>query len=106
MIAARRLRRDYFTVVRGDPAWSIMLELYAARIEGRAVPEAMIGPAAGIPQRTAAEAARRLLRRGILEARPDGEAEPAPRLLALTDPAAERMADYLTAMLRIAPFIP
>lgn len=35
IIAARWLRRDFLGADVGDPEWSLMLELYAARLEGR-----------------------------------------------------------------------
>lgn len=63
IIAARWLRRDFLGVDVGDPEWSLMLELYAARLEGREVHQTGLSVAAGVPQSTALHAGRWGLRR-------------------------------------------
>lgn len=94
VIAARRLRRDHFAFVAGDPVWSLLLELYAARLERRRIGQNRLAAAAGVPATTAFRMTRLLMEEGLVTATED----PADRrlvILALTDQAAERMRAYL-----------
>ena len=100
IIAARWLRRDFLGFDAGEPEWSLMLELYAARLEGREVHQTGLSVAAAVPQSTALQATRRLVEAGLFATRPDPPRRPqAPRRL--TAPAAERIRAYLTAALEI-----
>jgi DNA-binding MarR family transcriptional regulator len=100
IIAARWLRRDFLGIDVGDPEWSLMLELYAARLEGRQVHQTGLSVAAGVPQSTALQATRRLVESGLFATRPD-PSDGRKLLLALTAPAAERIRAYLIAALEI-----
>jgi DNA-binding MarR family transcriptional regulator len=99
-IAARWLRREFLGVELGDTEWSLMLELYAARLEGRQVHQTGLSVAAGVPQSTALQATRRLVEAGIFATTPD-PSDGRKLLVALTAPAAERIRSYLTAALEI-----
>ncbi|HEX9947769.1 MAG TPA: winged helix DNA-binding protein [Allosphingosinicella sp.] len=100
IIAARWLRRDFLGVDVGDPEWSLMLELYAARLEGRQIHQTGLSVAAGVPQSTALQATRRLVEAGLFATTPDPR-DGRKLLVALTAPAAERIRSYLTAALEI-----
>lgn len=98
IIRLRRLRRDYFPAVPGDPAWSMMLELYASRLEGRTISQTKLGAAAGVSQTTALRLIRGLVDEGALVVRPS----PADRrllLVALSDETADRMRAWLALAL-------
>jgi DNA-binding MarR family transcriptional regulator len=101
IIAARWLRRDFLGLDVGDPEWSLMLELYAARLEGRQVHQTGLSVAAGVPQSTALQATRRLTEAGLFSPRPD-PTDGRKLLIALTAPAAARIRSYLTTALVIA----
>jgi DNA-binding MarR family transcriptional regulator len=100
IIAARWLRRDFLGFDAGDPEWSLMLELYAARLEGRQVHQTGLSVAAGVPQSTALQATRRLVEAGIFTTKPDPR-DGRKLLVALTAPAAERIRSYLAAAMEI-----
>jgi DNA-binding MarR family transcriptional regulator len=100
IIAARWLRRDFLGFDAGDPEWSLMLELYAARLEGREVHQTGLSVAAGVPQSTALQATRRLVEAGLFATRPDPR-DARKLLVALTAPAAARIHSHLTAALEI-----
>ena len=105
IITARWLRRDFLGVDVGDPEWSLMLELYAARLEGREIHQTGLSVAAGLPQSTALHAVRRLVEAGLFATRPDPR-DARKLLIALTAPAAARIQAYLTAALEIgAPMV-
>lgn len=96
LIAARALRRDFLGAEVGDSEWSLMLELYSARLEGRRVHQTGLSVAARIPQSTALQATRRLVHAGLLATRPD-PSDGRMLLVTLTAPAADRIRAYLTA---------
>ncbi|HEX8469339.1 MAG TPA: winged helix DNA-binding protein [Allosphingosinicella sp.] len=100
LFAARWLRRDFLGFDAGDPEWSLMLELYAARLEGRQVHQAGLSVAAGVPQSTALQATRRLVEAGLFTTKPDPR-DGRKLLVALTAPATARIHSYLTAALEI-----
>jgi DNA-binding MarR family transcriptional regulator len=101
IIAARWLRREFLEGV-GEAEWSLMLELYAARLEGRRVHQTGLAVAAGLPQTTALHATRRLIGGGLFAAGPDPH-DKRRLLISLSDLAAGRIRAYLTAASRIAP---
>ncbi len=100
IIAARWLRRDFLGVDVGDPEWSLMLELYSARLDGREVHQTGLSVAAGLPQSTALHATRRLVEAGLFATKPDPR-DGRKLLVTLTAPAAERIRSYLTAAMEI-----
>jgi DNA-binding MarR family transcriptional regulator len=104
IIAARRLRAEHLGQGIGEAAWAILLEVFAARLEGRRIAMTDLGTAARFPQTTAYEWIRRLIDRGLLLRLPDPNDERIA-LIDLSDDAAERMRAYLTAALRLSPWI-
>ncbi len=79
IIAARWLRREYLGFDVGDPEWSLMLELYSARLEGRQVHQTGLSVAAAVPQSTALQATRRLVEAGHFTTKPDPRDGRTPR---------------------------
>jgi DNA-binding MarR family transcriptional regulator len=102
IIAARWLRREFLGADVGEPEWSLMLELYAARLEGRDVHQTGLAVAAGLPQTTALHATRRLLVARIFEAAPDPN-DKRRLLIRLSEATAGRIGAYLATATRIAP---
>lgn len=102
IIAARWLRREFLGVQVGDAEWSLMLELYAAHLEGRQVHQTGLAVAAGLPQTTALHATRRLIGDGFFASEPDPR-DKRRLLITLSTPAAGRIRAYLTAAATIAP---
>jgi hypothetical protein len=103
MIAARWLRREYFGFDPGDAAWAMMLELFAARLEGRRIYQTRLGIAAGVAQTTAFTITRRLLESGLFVAGEDSE-DKRLVLIGLSDEAARALRAYLLAIQEITPF--
>jgi DNA-binding MarR family transcriptional regulator len=101
IIAARWLRREYLGFDSSEAEWSLMLELYAARLEGREVHQTGLAVAAGVPQTTTLHTTRRLIGARIFAARPD-PSDKRRLLIALTPRAAERIRAYLDAAVEIA----
>jgi hypothetical protein len=102
ILSLRALRREYLGLEVDDAAWTLMLEAYAARLEGRVVRQERLAHDAAVAPEAAAGAARALIEARIFIAEPDGGDE-APMRLALSDTAAERMRNYLAAAQRIGP---
>jgi hypothetical protein len=94
ILAARRLRELCLGPEVGDVAWGLLLEAFAARLEGRLVALTSLGAAEGIPRSTAHRWTRWLIDRGLLS----GHADPGDdriTLVGLTDDAAERLRSFL-----------
>ena len=102
IIAARWLRREFLGADIGEPEWSLMLELYAARLEGRDVHQTGLAVAAGLPQTTALHATRRLIDAGLFQSAPDPH-DRRRLLIRLSEATAGRIGAYLAAASRIAP---
>ncbi len=96
IIAARRMRRIYLGLDPADAPWSIMLELYASRLEGRRVSQTDLYVSAAVPQTTALRATVRMIETGLLTRRADPD-DKRLVLIALSDAAADRMRAYLAA---------
>ena len=104
LLAARRLREECFGTAVGEQAWAVLLEAYAARLDGRLSPMTSLGASAGIARSTAHRWVAWLLGKGLLVRHP----EPANRrtaLVGLSDDAAARIRDYLAAAVRISPLM-
>jgi hypothetical protein len=96
IIAARRLRAEMIGLPAADAAWAMMLELFAAGLEGRRLSQTMLGVAAGVPETTALRLSKKLLAEGTFT----GASDPHDRrliLLALSPQATERMRAYIGA---------
>ena len=88
------LRDRYFGSLFCDPAWNIMLELYQAKVEGRAVSIKRACIAAKVPPTTALRRLSELEGAGLVEKQTDG-ADKRRLLVELTPSAYERMAECL-----------
>lgn len=104
ILAVRRLRDECFGPSVGELPWAVLLEAYAARLEGRLSPMTSLGASAGVARSTAHRWVAWLLQQGLLVRHP----EPPNRRTALVGPsdaAAARIADYLTAAARMSPLL-
>jgi DNA-binding MarR family transcriptional regulator len=96
IIEARLLRADRFgPILTPEPGWTLMLLLYAARLDGRRLTPARLAEA-GIPIATVVGRVAALEARGLVTRAPN-PARRRGRLVTLTDGAARRMHDYLRA---------
>jgi DNA-binding MarR family transcriptional regulator len=104
LLAVRRVRARTFAIGGDDAAWTMMLELYAARLEGRQVNQRRLGRSAGVSPTTALRLVRALAAEGLLAVARD----PNNRrnlTITLTDDAAAKMAEYLAATLGAAALL-
>lgn len=95
LIAARRLRSERLgPALAPEPGWSVLLALYAARLEDRRLTLAALIRATGAPGSTVYGRIAALEAQGLLARRPD-PARGRGTLVCLTDDAAARIHDYL-----------
>lgn len=103
MIRARRLRDQYF---RGDlfadPAWDMLLDLMAARIEKNRVAVSSLCIAAAVPATTALRWIKALTDRGLFVRAADPQ-DGRRVYIELSDDTARALAAYLRALRRICP---
>ncbi|HEX8655384.1 MAG TPA: hypothetical protein VF693_09205 [Allosphingosinicella sp.] len=104
LVIARQLRGEYFDIGAGGAAWTMLLELLAARLEGRRVNQRRLARAAGIPETTALRLVRALAGAGHLTAPRDPDCR-RDLLIALSDEAAARMEEYLEIALGAAALV-
>lgn len=104
VIAARRLRREYLDIEFGDPAWALLLELFAARLEGYRLTMTALGEAAGLRATTALRWVHALEEKGLIRRHADPEDERLV-LLDLTENAADAIRAYLTSALTLSPWL-
>lgn len=72
LIRARRARGQYFPVdLFADPAWDILLDLMAARLEGRQVSVSSLCIAAAVPATTALRWIKSMTDADLLQRKPD-----------------------------------
>lgn len=72
VLAARAARHEYFTAdLFADPAWDILLELYALRCEQRRTSVSKLCIAAAVPTTTALRWIEKLHSDGLIEREPD-----------------------------------
>jgi hypothetical protein len=97
MIQARRLRDRYLPPeIFGEPAWDMLLDLFAARIERASVAVSSLCIAAAVPPTTALRTIGTMTTLGLVTR----VADPADRrrvFIALTDATAEAMRAYVCA---------
>ena len=94
IIARRQKRRDYFDgALFADPAWDMLLDLTAARVEHRRVSVTSLCIASGVPATTALRWISQLVEAGLFE-RVEDEADRRRAFIGLTDAAADAMARY------------
>ncbi len=103
MIRARRLRDQYF---RGDlfadPAWDMLLDLMAARLEKKRVAVSSLCIAAAVPATTALRWIKALTDRGLFVRAADPQ-DGRRVYIELSDDTARALATYLRALRRICP---
>jgi hypothetical protein len=104
VIAARSLRTEFFDASVGEAGWGILLEVFAARLEGLRISMSALGAASGLPKTTAYNRICCLIDRGLLVRVPDPKDERIA-LIELSDEAADRMRAYLMAALRLLPWV-
>lgn len=105
IVSARRLREEMIAFPLTDAAWAMLLELYAAHLERRRLPQTMLAQAARVPETTALRISERLVSAGLVTRGRDPHDRRA-LLLGLSDPAAASIAAYLAAILTEAPAAP
>ena len=97
IIKLRRDRERYLPAeILADPAWDILLDLTAARLEGKAVPVSSLCIAAAVPTTTALRWIRSLTEAGLLQRRLDNH-DARRSHVELADTAADAMLAYLRA---------
>lgn len=97
LIRQRRRRSTEFGAdLFADPVWDMMLDLLAARLDGRAVRTSSLCIAAGVPSTTALRWIRELSERGMFVRVPD-PLDGRGVLIELSDDAAERLMAHLGA---------
>jgi hypothetical protein len=100
-IKARRLRERFFAAeLFADPAWDMLLDLSAARLEGRQVSVSSLCIAAAVPTTTGLRWIKQLADRGLLERRSD-PADARRAFIALAPPTAAAMEACLDAVLNL-----
>lgn len=105
ILAARRRRDRAMGVAIGEAAWTLLLEAYAAHLEGRRIATTGLGAPSGLSRSTAHRWVLWLVERGLLVRRADPRDERVG-LIALTDECAGRLRAYLTATLAVAGVTP
>ena len=99
-IRSRRLRDEFFMPgLFADPAWDMLLDLYAAEGEDHPVSVSSLCIAAAVAPTTALRWIQRMQEDGLLERRPD-ENDRRRAFMALTEVARLGMREYLDAVRR------
>jgi len=102
MIRARRLREQYFSAdLFADPAWDMLLDLTAARLEGRQVAVSSLCIAAAVPPTTALRWIKTLTEQGVLVRIADPD-DGRRVFIELSRDAAHEMLAYLAAVQRLS----
>jgi hypothetical protein len=104
IIRIRRLRADYIPAAAGDPVWSMILELYAAGLEGQSLNQSGLALAAGVPHTTGLRITRTLLAQGVFVSRSD-PADSRQLMLGLAARAEADVGAYLMVALATVPYI-
>ena len=101
ILSLRSLRAHHLGFDATDGAWAMLLELYAAHLEGKRVHQTKLALAAGVPHTTALMATRRLLESGVFTRAEDPQ-DRRLLMLGLSDAAAAAIAAYLEEAQRTA----
>lgn len=104
VIAARRLRAEYFPPDLTDAAWSLLLELFAARLEGRRLTLAGLTASSGVRPTTATRWSRWLVAQRLVR-RDSDPSDQRLIILDLSDEAADTIRAYLDAALALSPWV-
>lgn len=101
ILSLRSLRAHHLGFDATDGAWAMMLELYAAHLEGKRIHQTKLALAAGVPHTTALMATRRLLDSGAFT-RAEDPHDRRLLMLGLSDAAAASIGAYLSEAQRTA----
>ncbi|MEA3042345.1 MAG: hypothetical protein QOH47_183 [Sphingomonadales bacterium] len=102
IIRARRLRDQFFRgALFADPAWDMLLDLMAARLEGNRVAVSSLCIAAAVPATTALRWIKALTDRGLFVRAADPQ-DGRRVYIELSDDAARALTAYLRAVQRVA----
>jgi hypothetical protein len=105
IIRARRLRDQFLGAdLFADPAWDMLLDLMAARLEGQRVPVSSLCMAAAVPPTTALRWIKVLSEQGIFVRTADPQ-DGRRIYIELADEVAAALEAYLKAAHRISPII-
>lgn len=104
LIATRRLWHNAFELGDCDPAWALLMELLASRLEGEVTTVDVLGLATGLEWATAARWIGRLEAQGLVARGPHGHDE-RHLLVTLTDEGEDKLRAYLVAALRLSPWV-
>lgn len=103
IIQQRQLRARFLDAnLFADPAWDMLLDLTAARVERIRVSVTSLCIASGVPPTTALRWIAQMVEAGLLERQQD-EIDRRRAFIALTDTAAEAMARYFAELGKDAP---
>jgi CheY-like chemotaxis protein len=95
IIGARGLRSRFFpSQIFADPAWDILLDLARAKLEGQQVSVSSVCIAASVPMSTALRWVKQMTDANLLRRWTDPK-DRRRDLIALTEPTADRMREYL-----------
>lgn len=98
IIHQRKMRARFLAPeLFADPAWDILLDLTAARVERLRVSVTSLCIASGVPTTTALRWISQLIDAGLLERQPD-EVDRRRAFIALTDKGAEAIARYFAEL--------
>lgn len=98
-IKARRAREKFFPIeIMADPAWDMLLDLAAARLEGRPVSVSSLCIAACVPTTTGLRWIKNMIDRGYFERTPDPD-DGRRAFVAMSEPTVELMDACLEAAL-------
>jgi DNA-binding transcriptional ArsR family regulator len=104
IIRARRLRDQFFrSELFADPAWDMLLDLMAARLDGQRVAVSSLCIAAAVPATTALRWIKTLTDHGLFERVADPQ-DGRRVYIELSDEAAAALENYLRAVQRLSPF--
>ena len=99
-IRARRLREQFFPArLLEDPGWDMLLDLFAAELEGTQVSVSSLCIASGVAPTTALRWISRMAEAGLMVRMPDA-GDKRRAFLALSGVASEGMRGYVTAARR------
>ena len=103
MIRARRLRDQFFqSELFADPAWDMLLDLMAARLDGQRVAVSSLCIAAAVPATTALRWIKTLTEHGLFVRVADPQ-DGRRVYIKLSDGAAVALENYLRAVQRLSP---
>lgn len=98
IIRQRQLRARFFEAdLFGDPAWDMLLDLTAARVEHQRVSVTSLCIASGVPPTTALRWIGQMVEAGLFQ-RVEDEADRRRAFIQLTDKAADAMARYFAEL--------